>query len=74
MNQKMLATPAHEPTLRFSNCNHEIRLTESLAAPLIEQTRRSPTLSFPVGLAATLGVSFAELFQTSSKSGRTEKN
>lgn len=41
MNQKMLATPAHEPTLRCSNCNHEIRLTESLAAPLIEQTRRN---------------------------------
>lgn len=31
---------AHEPTLRCPNCNHEIRLTESLAAPLIEETRR----------------------------------
>jgi hypothetical protein len=29
-----------EPTLHCPNCNHEIRLTESLAAPLIEETRR----------------------------------
>jgi hypothetical protein len=33
-------TGAHEPTLHCPNCNHEIRLTESLAAPLIEETRR----------------------------------
>ncbi|AUC94740.1 DUF2130 domain-containing protein [Bradyrhizobium sp. SK17] len=32
---------AHEPTLNCPNCRHEIRLTESLAAPLIEKTRRS---------------------------------
>ena len=30
---------AHEPTLRCPNCNHEIRLTESLAAPLLAETR-----------------------------------
>src|SRR5664279_3129443 len=29
-----------EPTLHCPNCNHEIRLTESLAAPLLEETRR----------------------------------
>jgi hypothetical protein len=34
------ASFAHEPTLNCPNCNHEIRLTESLAAPLIEETRR----------------------------------
>jgi len=31
---------AHEPTLHCPNCNHEIRLTESLAAPLLEETRQ----------------------------------
>ncbi|MFK4492221.1 DUF2130 domain-containing protein [Bradyrhizobium sp. USDA 336] len=31
---------AHEPTLRCPNCDHEIRLTESLAAPLLAETRR----------------------------------
>jgi hypothetical protein len=31
---------AHEPTLHCPNCNREIRLTESLAAPLIAETRR----------------------------------
>jgi hypothetical protein len=34
------AEPANEPTLHCPNCNHEFRLTESLAAPLIEETRR----------------------------------
>jgi len=34
------AVGAHEPTLHCPNCNHEIHLTESLAAPLIEETRR----------------------------------
>src|SRR6476620_6987656 len=34
------AGASHEPTLHCPNCNHEIRLTESLAAPLIEETRR----------------------------------
>ncbi|WFU25129.1 DUF2130 domain-containing protein [Bradyrhizobium sp. CB1717] len=34
------AAIASEPTLCCPNCNHEIRLTESLAAPLIEETRR----------------------------------
>lgn len=31
---------AHEPTLHCPKCNHEIRLTESLAGPLIEKTRQ----------------------------------
>jgi hypothetical protein len=31
---------AHEPTFNCPNCNHEIRLTESLAAALIEETHR----------------------------------
>jgi hypothetical protein len=35
-----VATAAHEPTLRCPNCNHEIRLTESLAAPLLAETRQ----------------------------------
>lgn len=29
-----------EPTLHCPNCNHEIRLTESLAAPLLAETRQ----------------------------------
>lgn len=31
---------SHEPTLRCPNCNHEIHLTESLAAPLLAETRK----------------------------------
>ncbi|MGY2811979.1 DUF2130 domain-containing protein [Bradyrhizobium sp. USDA 4506] len=31
---------AHEPTLHCPNCSHEIRLTESLAAPLLAETRQ----------------------------------
>lgn len=34
------ASSAHEPTLHCPNCNHEIRLTESLAAPLLAETRQ----------------------------------
>jgi hypothetical protein len=34
------AGTAHEPTLLCPNCNHEIRLTESLAAPLLAETRQ----------------------------------
>ncbi|MGY4568132.1 MULTISPECIES: DUF2130 domain-containing protein [Bradyrhizobium] len=34
------AGAAHEPTLHCPNCNHEIRLTESLAAPLLSETRQ----------------------------------
>ncbi|MGY2808723.1 DUF2130 domain-containing protein [Bradyrhizobium sp. USDA 4506] len=34
------AKAAHEPTLHCPNCNHEIRLTESLAAPLLAETRQ----------------------------------
>jgi hypothetical protein len=34
------AGAAHEPTLQCPNCNHEIRLTESLAAPLLAETRQ----------------------------------
>jgi hypothetical protein len=34
------AGTAHEPTLRCPNCSHEIRLTESLAAPLLAETRQ----------------------------------
>ncbi|MCP3475869.1 hypothetical protein NLM33_37110 [Bradyrhizobium sp. CCGUVB1N3] len=41
MNLNATAAHAtHEPTLHCPNCNHEIKLTESLAAPLIEETRR----------------------------------
>lgn len=34
------AGAAHEPTLQCPNCNHEIRLTESLAAPLLAESRQ----------------------------------
>jgi hypothetical protein len=41
MNFKATAVgTAHEPTLQCPNCNHEIRLTESLAAPLLAETRQ----------------------------------
>ena len=41
MNLKATAAvAANEPTLHCPNCSHEIRLTESLAAPLMEETRR----------------------------------
>lgn len=33
-------SPMHEPTLHCPNCNYEIRLTESLAAPLLAETRQ----------------------------------
>ncbi len=33
------AGASQEPTLHCPNCNHEIKLTESLAAPLLEETR-----------------------------------
>lgn len=35
-----VAGAAHEPTLQCPNCNHEIRLTESLAAPLLAESRQ----------------------------------
>ncbi|MCK1441479.1 DUF2130 domain-containing protein [Bradyrhizobium sp. 48] len=35
-----VAGAAHEPTLQCPHCRNEIKLTESLAAPLLEQTRR----------------------------------
>ncbi|WP_439367536.1 DUF2130 domain-containing protein [Bradyrhizobium sp. DASA03005] len=41
MNFKATAAgSAHEPTLHCPNCDHEIRLTESLAAPLLAETRQ----------------------------------
>jgi hypothetical protein len=41
MSFKVTAAGAsHEPTLHCPNCNHEIRLTESLAAPLLAETRQ----------------------------------
>jgi hypothetical protein len=41
MSFQATATGAsHEPTLHCPNCNHEIRLTESLAAPLLAETRQ----------------------------------
>lgn len=40
MTFKAIAASSREPTLHCPNCNHEIRLTESLAAPLLEETRR----------------------------------
>lgn len=39
----MSATPQHmsEPTITCPNCNTEIKLTESLAAPILEETKRN---------------------------------
>ena len=37
---RAIAGASHEPTLHCPNCNHEIRLTESLAAPLLAKTRQ----------------------------------
>jgi hypothetical protein len=34
------AGSSQHPTLHCPNCNHEIKLTESLAAPLLEETRQ----------------------------------
>jgi hypothetical protein len=34
------AGAAHEPTLQCPHCRNEIKLTESLAAPLLEETRK----------------------------------
>ena len=34
------AGASHEPTVHCPNCSHEIKLTESLAAPLLEETRQ----------------------------------
>ena len=34
------AGAAHEPTLHCPNCNHEIKLTELSAAPLLEESRQ----------------------------------
>ncbi len=35
-----VAGAAHEPTVQCPHCRNEIKLTESLAAPLLEETRR----------------------------------
>lgn len=35
------ATQAHEPTLQCPYCRNDIRLTESLAGPLLEKTKRT---------------------------------
>ncbi|MFQ3458709.1 DUF2130 domain-containing protein [Bradyrhizobium sp. UFLA01-814] len=35
-----MAAVAHEPTLQCPHCRNEIKLTESLAAPLLEETRK----------------------------------
>jgi len=40
MRIDVIAAGAHEPILHCPNCNHEIKLTESLAAPLLDKSRR----------------------------------
>jgi hypothetical protein len=40
MRIDVTAAGAHEPILHCPNCNHEIKLTESLAAPLLDKSRR----------------------------------
>lgn len=37
---KGISTVENEPTLHCPNCSHEIKLTESLAAPLLDEMRR----------------------------------
>jgi hypothetical protein len=39
MNQTVRPQSKSEPTITCPNCRHEIKLTESLAAPLLEATR-----------------------------------
>jgi hypothetical protein len=39
MNQTLRPQAKSEPTITCPNCRHEIKLTESLAAPLLEATR-----------------------------------
>ncbi|MCK1621770.1 hypothetical protein IVA98_00545 [Bradyrhizobium sp. 160] len=39
MNLKATTLATQGPILHCPNCNHPIRLTQSLAAPLIEETR-----------------------------------
>lgn len=43
------------------------------AISVLENGRANPTLAFLEALAATLGVTFAELFQNPSKSGRKKR-
>jgi hypothetical protein len=38
MNIKVAAAGRQEPILHCPNCNHEIKLTESLAAPLLDES------------------------------------
>jgi hypothetical protein len=40
MRIDVITAGAHEPILHCPNCNHEIKLTESLAAPLLDKSRR----------------------------------
>ncbi|WP_028351517.1 DUF2130 domain-containing protein [Bradyrhizobium murdochi] len=40
MNTKVIDAGRREPTLHCPNCNYEIKLTESLAAPLLDESRR----------------------------------
>ena len=40
MRIDVTAAGAHEPILHCPNCHHEIKLTESLAAPLLDKSRR----------------------------------
>jgi len=40
MKIDVTAAGAHEPILHCPNCHHEIKLTESLAAPLLDKSRR----------------------------------
>lgn len=41
MNDEHHQSAAHEPTLQCPHCRTEIRLTESLAGPLLEKTKRT---------------------------------
>ena len=40
MDINITAAGPYEPILHCPNCNHEIKVTESLAAPLLKETRR----------------------------------
>ncbi|KAA0070003.1 DUF2130 domain-containing protein [Tardiphaga sp. P9-11] len=41
MSREQQQSAAHEPTLQCPHCRNEIRLTESLAGPLLEKTKRT---------------------------------
>src|ERR1700722_10747600 len=70
-----LAGNLREPTIVCPKCNKEIKLTESLAAPLIESTRRKYEAEFAAkeaDLAARLKSELAAIAKQETKKARQE--